>query len=292
MKAISREVNAVANPKAQIETPSRGCLLEQLQDLSVTMLRASTNAMAVRRPRTALSLEPLAGGCLAFSGPDVPLTRAVGVGTAGSIGEDAVVGIEGFYRSRNSAVRIVISERTDPWLPSILKKRGYKAGDYMRNWWLPLEGQKPVNTSEHIEIVPASPLQADLWVRTVAAGFLEKDSPVNEARIQQRALDTFYCLGFAEGTRRYFARYKGAIAGGGVLHIAGETASLRTVSCRLEHRNKGVQRALLAFRLNAAIKAGCRFAFSSTDKLGASSRNLRRFGFNALSTSFTMATMQ
>ena len=51
-----------------------------------------------------------------------------------------------------------------------------------------------------------------------------------------------------------------------------------------------VQGALLAFRLDAAIKAGCRFAFSSTDKPGPSSRNLKRFGFRALSTSFTMAS--
>jgi hypothetical protein len=288
---FSKDVRILANSNSQREVPSRGCLLEQVQDMSVAMLKATTAAMAVRSPRTALSLEELAGGCLAFCGPDVPLTRAVGVGTAGSVGEDELAGVESFYRSRNSAVRIVISERTDPWLPSKLKKRGYQAADYMQNWWLPLERKALVPVSDDIEIVLASLKQADLWIRTVAAGFQEKDSPVDEARIQRRTLDTFYCLGFADGAQRFFARYKGVIAGGGVLHISGETASIRTTSVRMEHRNKGVQRALLAFRLNAAIKAGCRFAFSSTDKLGASSRNLRRFGFNALSTSFTMSSM-
>jgi hypothetical protein len=290
-ETLSTEVKTLANSNPQSEPAPRHFLLEQLQDLSVTMLRAATTAMAVRSPRTALSLEELAGGCLAFCGPDVPLTRAIGVGTAGPVREAEVVCIESFYRSRNSAVRIVVSERTDPWLPSILKKRGYQAADYMQNWWLPLERKAPVAISEHIEIVPATPKQADLWVRTVAAGFQEKDAPVDEARIQRRTLDTFYCLGFAEGTQRFFARYKGEIAGGGVLHISGETACIRTASCRIEHRNKGVQRALLAFRLEAALKAGCRFVFSSTDKLGASSRNLRRFGFNALSNSFTMSSL-
>ncbi len=288
---LSKEVRILANSNSQREAPSRGCLLEQVQDLSVTMLKATVAAMAVRSPRTALSLEELAGGCLAFCGPDVPLTRAIGVGTAGSVREAEVARVESFYRARNSAVRIVISERTDAWLPAILKKRGYQAADYMQNWWLPLERKAPVQVPDDIEIVPAALKEADLWVRTVAAGFEEKDSPVNEARIQRRTLDTFYCLGFAEGAQPFFAKYKGEIAGGGVLHISGETASIRTASCRLEHRNKGVQRALLAFRLNAAIKAGCHFAFSSTDKLGASSRNLRRFGFNALSNSFTMSSV-
>lgn len=287
----SKELRALPNRNPQRQAPPRACLLQQLQALSVTMLKATTTAMAVRSPRTALSLEELAGGCLAFCGPDIPLTRAIGVGTAGSVREAEIAGVESFFRSRNSAVRIVISERTDPWLPAILKKRGYQAADYLQNWWLPLERKALVKVSDDIEIVPAGLKQADLWVRTVAAGFQEKDAPVDDARIQRRTLDTFYCLGFADGAQRFFARYKGMIAGGGVLHISGETASIRTTSCRIEHRNKGVQRALLAFRLNAAIKAGCRFAFSGTDKLGASSRNLRRFGFNALSTSFTMSSM-
>jgi hypothetical protein len=287
----SKELRTLANSNPQCEAPPRACLLEQLQELSVTMLKAATTAMAVRSPRTALSLKELAGGCLAFCGPDVPLTRAVGVGTAGSVREAEVARVEAFYKARNSAVRIVISERTDPWLPAILRKRGYQAADYMQNWWLPLERKALVPVSDDIEIVPAGLKEADLWVRTVAAGFQEKDSPVDEARIQRRTLDTFYCLGFADGAQRFFAKYKGEIAGGGVLHISGETASIRTASCRVEHRNKGVQRALLAFRLNAAIKAGCRFAFASTDKLGASSRNLRRFGFTALSNSFTMSSV-
>jgi len=278
---------ATLNP--QFEAPKRGLLLEHLQESSITMLKAATNAMAVRSPQTELSIAELAGGCLAFSGADVPLTRAIGVGTSGLVGEDEIDAVESFYRSRNSAVRVVISERTDSWLSETLKTRGYESGVLMQNWWLPLDRKPAFTASEDIEIVPVDLQQADVWVRTIAAGFEEEDLPVDEARIPLRVLDTFYCLGFADGAQPFFAKHRGVIAGGGVLHVTGETASIRTTSCRIEHRNKGVQRALLAFRLNAAARAGCRFAFSSTDKPGPSSRNLRRFGFTALSTSFTMS---
>ena len=271
------------------QASNRGLLLERLQDLSVTMLKAATTAMSVRSPITELSLAEMAGGCLAFSGADVPLTRAVGVGTSGSVREHEVESVESFYKCRESAVRVVISERTDPWLPVNLTKRGYESGDFMQNWWLPLESKAALGGSEEIEIVSAGLNQANLWVRTVAAGFEEEDLPVDESRIPRRALDTFYCLGFADGAQAFFAKYKGQIAGGGVVHIAGEMASIRTTSCRVKYRNKGVQCALLAHRLNAAIREGCRFAFSSTDKPGPSSRNLRRFGFNTLSTSYTMS---
>lgn len=294
----------MAGSDARCETPERGLLLEQLQGLSVAMLKAATGAMAFRSPETKLSLAECAGGCLAFSGTDVPLTRAVGVGTAGRVSEDEVDEVESFYRSRNSAVRIVVSERTNSCLPEMLRSRGYQSDDFMQNWWLPIEGRAAegkaiegraiearaaVTGLEDIEVVPVGLNEAEAWVRAVAAGFAEKDSPIDEAKIPARALDTFYCLGFADGAQPFFARHKGMIAGGGVLHVTGRTAFIRTTSCRMEHRNKGVQRALLGFRLDVAARAGCRFAFSSTDKPGASSRNLRRFGFNALSTSFTMS---
>jgi hypothetical protein len=239
----------ILNPRCAVlepeKAPERGLLLEQLQGLSVTMLKAVTNAMAVRSPETKLSLAELAGGCLAFSGTDVPLTRAIGVGTAGPVSIDELDAVESFYRSRNSAVRIVVSERTDTRLREILRSRGYNSDDFMQNWWLPLQKTTTPTLSPDIEVVPAGLSQADAWVRSVAAGFAEQESPVNEAEIPARALDTFYCLGFADGAQAFFAKRKGEILGGGVLHVTGEIASLRTTSCRLEHRNKGVQTALL-----------------------------------------------
>lgn len=271
------------------EAPKRCLLLEHLQGSSVAMLKAATSAMIFRSPETKLSLAECAGGWLAFSGTDVPLTRAIGVGTAGRVSENDVDTVESFYRSRNSPVRIAVSERTDPSLREVLRSRGYNSDDFMQNWWIPLESTVTPTLSPDIEVVSAGVSEAESWVRAVAAGFAEVDLPIDEAKIPKRVLDTFYCLGFADGAQPFFAKHKGVIVGGGVLHVTAETAFVRTTSCRIEHRNKGVQRALLAFRLDAAAKAGCRFAFSSTDKPGPSSRNLRTFGFNALSTSFTMS---
>jgi hypothetical protein len=79
------------------------------------------------------------------------------------------------------------------------------------------------------------------------------------------------------------------VVGGGVLHINGDTAHLRTTSCRFVHRRNGVQTALLSSRLQLAVEAGCRFVFSSTGGIGASARNLERFGLQPLSISFLMS---
>jgi hypothetical protein len=264
-------------------------LLEKVEDASIAMLKSATAAMCIRRPDVGACSTELAGACVAYSGSDVPLTCAIGVGTSSPVDSKDIAAIETFYDSLNSPVRIAISGRTHVGVNSLLASRGYKAGAPMENWWMPLAHITPQSIPENIEVVPATLDDAELWVRTVAAGFQETDAPVDEFKLPAALLDTFYCFGFADGARPFLARRNGELAGGGVFHINGDTAHLRTTSCRFLHRRNGVQTALLNVRLQWALKAGCRFVFSSTAGIGASARNLQRFGLQPLSISFLMS---
>lgn len=264
-------------------------LLEKVQHASMTMLRAATAAMGSRRPEVGSCVADLAGACIAYNGSDVPLTCAIGVGTSTPTETTDIEAIEVFYASRKSPVRITISGRTRSGINSLLASRGYKAGAAMENWWRPLPGIAAKAVPENIQVLPATVDDADVWVRTVAAGFQESNAPVDESRLPAKLLDTFYCFGFADGARAFLVRRNGEVAGGGVLHINGDTAHLRTTSCRLVHRGNGVQTALLNVRLQWALKAGCHFVFSSTAGIGTSARNLERFGLQPLSISFLMS---
>jgi acetyltransferase (GNAT) family protein len=264
-------------------------LLEKVQNASIAMLKAATAAMSIRKPGVGACTADLAGACVAFGGSDVPLTRAVGVGTSSAVDTEEIAAIEEFYDARKSPVRIAISGRTRNGVSNLLTNRGYKAGAILENWWRPLPGVTGRPTPENIEVKPATTDEAEVWVRTVAAGFQESDAPVDESQLPPRLLDTFYCFGFAEGAQPFLVRRNGELAGGGVLHINRETAHLRTTSCRFAHRRNGVQTALLSVRLELALKAGCRFVFSSTEGIGASARNLDRFGLKPLSISFLMS---
>jgi hypothetical protein len=264
-------------------------LLEKVEDASIAMLKSATAAMCIRRPDVGACSTELAGACVAYSGSDVPLTCAVGVGTSSPVDNKDIAAIETFYDSLNSPVRIAISGRTHRGVNSLLASRGYKAGAPMENWWMPLADVAGPPTPDNIEVTPATIDDAELWVRTVAAGFQESDGPIDENKLPPALLDTFYCFGFADGARPFLARRNGEVAGGGVFHINGDTAHLRTTSCRFWHRRNGVQTALLNVRLQWALKTGCRFVFSSTAGIGASARNLRRFGLQPLSISFLMS---
>jgi hypothetical protein len=264
-------------------------LLEKVQHASMTMLRAATVAMGIRRPEVGSCVADLAGACIAYNGSDVPLTCAIGVGTSIPTEITDIEAIEAFYASRKSPVRITISGRTRSGVNSLLASRGYKAGAAIENWWRPLADIATKSVPDSIEVMPATMDDADVWVRTVAAGFRESDAPVDDSKLPATLLDTFYCFGFADGARPFLVRRNGELAGGGVLHINGDTAHLRTTSCRFVHRRNGVQTALLNARLRWAVEAGCRFVFSSTAGIGASARNLERFGLQPLSLSFLMS---
>src|SRR6266436_3702371 len=226
-------------------------LLEEVQNASVAMLRTATAAMSFRRPEVGACWADLAGACVAYSGPDVPLTCAIGLGTSSAVDTQHIAAME--------------------------------------NWWRPLTDIPGKPVPDDIQVQPAAKDDAELWVRTVAAGFQESDAPVDDSKLPSTLLDTFYCFGFADGAQPFLVRRRGEVAGGGVLHINGQTAHLRTTSCRFVHRRNGVQTALLNVRLNRALEAGCRFVFSSTAGIGASARNLERFGLVPLSISFLMS---
>jgi hypothetical protein len=286
---LDAKVRYVPTGSASGQAFDSDMLLEKVQSASIAMLRAATLAMDVRRPEIGACATDLAGACVAYSGSNVPLTCAIGVGTSSPVDGEDIGAIETFYDSLNSPVRIAISGRTHVGVNSLLASRGYKAGAPMENWWMPLADVPAKPIPDDIEVVPATLDDAEVWVRTVAAGFQETDGPVDEFKLPGALLDTFYCFGFADGARPFLARRNGEVAGGGVFHVNGDTAHLRTTSCRFVHRRNGVQNALLNVRLQWALKAGCRFVFSSTAGIGASARNLQRFGLQPLSISFLMS---
>ena len=102
----------------------------------------------------------LGGSYLAFRGTDVPLTRAIGVGTAGPISESEITQVETFFRSRHAPVSILISERTHPGLENQLAARGYDSNDYLQNSGLDL-GIAPIHAMP--SGLEGTPVTASEW---------------------------------------------------------------------------------------------------------------------------------
>ena len=82
----------------------------------------------------------------------------------------------------------------------------------------------------------------------------------------------------------FIAEIDGLPVGNGSLHISAKTGWLRGATVAPEARGRGIQRALVAARVAAAIEAGCDLVGASAEPDTVSARNLERMGMRQLGT--------
>ncbi len=76
----------------------------------------------------------------------------------------------------------------------------------------------------------------------------------------------------------FIAEIDGRPVGNGSLHVSAKTGWLRGATVSPEARGRGIQRALVAARVRAAIDAGCDLVGASAEPGSVSARNLERMG--------------
>jgi hypothetical protein len=164
-----------------------------------------------------------------------------------------------------------------------LTNNGYEISHVLCTLWrqLPAGYLPALHGSEGIELVMPGPDQLRQWALTVAAGFLETDSAIDNSAVAAQQVDRL-AAGANPNCRPYLALIAREPAGGAMLQINAGAALVRSASTRFARRRNGVQQALIAERLRAASEAGCDVAFSIANKGDGSERNLRRFGFEFL----------
>jgi len=223
----------------------------------------------------------IAGGYAIYCGAGNPVTQAVALGLHGPVSAEDFLRLEQFYFARNEPVRVETCPLADPSLFEHYKERGYYVTEFSNVMVRPVQnGASSTLRPEHsvIDIRRAAPDELDLWTMTVAQGFAE-NYPVT-----QEILSVMKLFASTNNTECYLARIHGRIAGGATLAVRGRIAGLFGASTLLEYRNRGVQTALLQFRLNRAAEAGCELAMSLAQPGSHSQRNITRLGFQTLYT--------
>ena len=222
---------------------------------------------------------PVAGRYAMYAGPDSPLTQAIGLGMNGPVAAADLDQMEEFYRARSTAVHVELCPLADPSLPALFAERGYRVEEYSNVLARPLRSNEldaPVQTEVSVRL----PLQeeAELWARTVAAGFADDDA------LPPSLLPLFLTFFDMPTTTCFLASLHGQPAGGGVVAVYEGVAALFATSTRPEFRNRGVQTALLRARLAFAVGAECDVAMVITEPGSTSQRNAERQGFRVMYT--------
>jgi GNAT superfamily N-acetyltransferase len=236
-------------------------------------------AYAHRYPDVGATAAPVAGGYALYAGAGSPLTQAIGLGMNGPVTPEEVQQLEEFYRDRGVAVQVELCPLADPSLRALFDQRGYWVEEQSHVLARPVRPDEPdIATPSGVSIRIPRPDEAELWARTVAAGFAD------DGEIPPSLLDIFSTYCHLPAATCFLASLDGQPAGGGVVATHQGVAALFSASTRPAFRRRGVQTALLRVRLAFAATAGCDVAMVMTEPGSASQRNAERQGFRVLYT--------
>jgi GNAT superfamily N-acetyltransferase len=221
-----------------------------------------------------------AGGIALFQGADSPLTQAVGLGLNGPVRETELDAMEGFFRERGAPVTIDLCPLADAGLVESLGRRGYHPTQFNNVLVRPLAGVEIMLTPR---VRRAMAEEGDLWSHTVGHGFFE------QAELTTEEMDVGRAIFAMPGALCYLTNSEsGETTGGGAMAVCGGLATLFADSTVPRFRSRGLQRELIAARLNEAVALGCDLAAASAAPGSQSQRNYERMGFRVVYTKVTL----
>ncbi|HEX5404170.1 MAG TPA: GNAT family N-acetyltransferase [Pseudonocardiaceae bacterium] len=244
-------------------------------------------AGAAARPRDPRGFAlPIAGGVASFAERDSPFNKVAGLGFAGVPSEAELAAVEQAFAAVGAPVQVELAHIADPEIGMLLTDRGYRLESFENVLGRVLDDLPDPLPPAGIEVRPSGDDEFDAWLDVVADGVAHPDTqgvPWHEEFPRDVYLRAERDMA-AAGVVRYAALRDGVLAGGGGIRMAAGVAQLAGAATAPEHRRRGVQTALLATRLAAAVDAGCDVAVITTQPGSVSQQNAQRQGFDLLYT--------
>lgn len=230
---------------------------------------------------------PFAGGIVGRGEPGSWFNGARGAGMCGPVTRDEVRGFIEYLETAGIEPRIDVCPFVDPSLLEALKAERFSLHNFEALFYRPLDAGERVESPfpappeppepPELRIVPVDPkndAEVEDFARTALQGFLpdNTDPPESFVRSSMR-------VARHPRTVALRAMIGEECVGAGAMEIDGELAALFGVSVRKPHRNKGIQLAMLAWRLNEAARRGAKIATIGSRPGVATERNAQRMGF-------------
>jgi GNAT superfamily N-acetyltransferase len=251
-------------------------------------------AECARRRRDDVLVEPIGGAHAVFAGPGAPCNKLAGLGFGVPIDEDALSAIEAAFDAREAPIRVELSVMADPAVASTLSGRGYRLVGFENVLGLSLTDRVidrlasavDADRANGIIAAPASSDHLATWKHVVTTGFAHPDvfdAPAADESYERDALEQIFGdFTRIAGLATFLARRQDEPAGGGAMRIIDGIAQLCGAATLPDHRRRGVQSALLRFRLLSAARDGCQLAVVTTQPGSKSQENVQRAGFELL----------
>ena len=244
----------------------------------ITGTVAHVESLAATDPGWGSGVQPVAGGWLVLSGAGLYVNRALGAGVEPPLSPADLELIVAESEAAAVVPAVEVTPSTHPETRQLLRETDF-AHDPASDVALlarPVDG----SFGEGPDDVVMCPVETEadllLWQTTSAIGWGHKAS---DAR---RASDAFAAAANAMDNEHLVVAtdpFDGRPVGCASVTIRDGVAMLGGMSTVPAERRRGVQAALLRYRLGVAAHLGCDLAATSATSGGASERNLRRHGF-------------
>jgi GNAT superfamily N-acetyltransferase len=264
-------------------------LASRIERAECSML-AELAACAARRRPERLFVQPVGSGIALHLGAESPSNKLAGLGFGEPPTTAELDAAEQAFAARGTALQAEVSSLADPSVLRTLSQRGYHLIGFENVLGLPLGSATASNPRDAaIEIVRADRGDSQAttaWMDAVVTGFLHPDTvdgPPSHESFDREAMERTMGVVFeAASFERYLAKVDRAVAGGASLRLQEGVAQLAGAATLPEYRRKGVQTALLRYRLGEATRRGCDVAVVTTSPGSKSTENVQRFGFALL----------
>jgi GNAT superfamily N-acetyltransferase len=247
-------------------------------------------AMASVNPTGNPFVLPIDGGLAIFAGPGSPMNKVIGFGFDGAFDPNELTAIEERWAERGEPVRIELSILSDPSVVATLSARGYRLHGFENVLGCRLANAAPQAFAPGIDVDTVGADGFEQWLTIAVDSFANMDGsgsfsdPIPPREDLERLFREVMGPESLEGTTRYIARLDGEPAGEAQLQIDDGLALLAGSGTLPHLRGRGVQKALVARRLDDARREGCDLAVVVTAPGTRSQDNVMRRGFELLYT--------
>lgn len=232
-----------------------------------------------RWPDSGAGVMEIGSGAAIYMGPGMFVNRAVGLGLAGPVSVREIERVEAFFAGREVKTEVLVCSEADPALAESLSKRGYELSSSRDLFAIPIErssgwGSEPDSPSpDELRIVRVDETLFPTWRDMHGAGLASDPA-------RRQVVEDFCEIAFRlPGAEDYLAFLGDTPVAAGSLIARAGIATLGGMTTLPEFRNRGLQAAMIRYRLDRVRDLGCDFATMEADPGSGSGRNARRAGF-------------
>ena len=229
---------------------------------------------------------PIAGGLASFAEHGSPYNKVVGLGFGGVPSTHALDEIEQAFAARGAPTQIELAHLADPSIGELLTGRGYRLESFENVLGCAIAPGLERKTPAGIDVRRSGDEELDAWIDVVVDAAAHPDTqgvPWHE-EFPREIVENAERDSAAAGLARYAALRDGVLAGGASLRVDRGIAQLAGAGTAPAHRRRGIQSALLSYRLADAASAGCDVAVITTQPGSRSHQNAQQRGFDLLYT--------